>query len=410
MSDLIVDIKAVTSADTSESGYTEVVGLTQSSVNVDNANNIILLMATVPIKLASSGDTGALFRFAIDDVLVGPEMTGYTDEVDGGCGGAINFATTLSAGNHKFALQWKTMPVGPSAADVDEVRGRSLQVIEITDSSLLFDLQPTDVQNAGATFADATGLTVTATPAANSVHIFLVNLYDDHADGSESVMGVRMTIGGTAEGPEMTSFKDTDEEGCGQSFMWMKTGLAASSTDFAVQWKEELGAVLSLSGRIRSFQCIEITANVTLQTALDIQTSHSLTGSFANIAGMTSTFSADSTDSIILMAAGVQTLAAVDNCGAYRFADEGTLEGPQNVIFGDDSSTDFCGHSIYYAKTAAGTGSRTYTLQGVNVQATQKMDTTRDRSFCALELKAAAAGTEELFHHRQSQAGLQSSP
>jgi len=392
MSSLIVDIDNITSADTSEADtYTDVLGLSQASVNVSSATNIILMMAVVPLKQDASDDS-AQFRFTIDGTLVGPSVSAYKDDVNEGCGIAICWAQTVSAGNHTFALQWQTVGAG-GLASTDESRPRSLQVIELTNSSFLFNLVPTSAHAATTSFADITGMTATATPTAGSVHLFLMTLDHDLNDvADEDDMELQMTIGGTREGPELAAFKDNADDGCGNSFMWIRSGLAASSTDFALQVRETQGSVDMDTGIIRSFQCIEITTDFTLHASLDIQTSHSLTGSFANIAGMTATFSALNTNSVLLFAAGVQPTPNGDNTGAYSFAVGGTIEGPQQYIFGD-STTEFCGHSIYYAKDAPDTDSHTYTLQGINVASSVTMDTTRDRSFCALELKVAGGVT-----------------
>jgi len=352
LSSLLVDLNNVTDADTSEAGYTDVVGLSQASVTVSSASNVILMMAVVPLKLDASGDEGATFRFTLDGTLVGPEVSSFRDDTDKGCGTTICWAQTTTAADHTFALQWKTMG---GNADVDEVRGRSLQVIELTDSGFLFNLAPSSADAATASFTDIVDMTSTSTPTASSVHLFLMSLdHDMGSDSTEDDMDIQMTIGGTREGPELAAFKDNTDEGCGISFIWIRDGLAASSTDFALQWQETQGSVDANTSIIRSFQCIELTANFTLHTSVDIQTSHTVTGSFANIAGMTSTFSADSTNSVLLFTAGVQPTFASDNTAAFRFAVGGTGEGPQQVIFGD-SSTESCGQSIYYAKDAPGT-------------------------------------------------------
>ena len=125
MSSILFDSGEITSGDTSEATYTDVVGLASGNVTVDSASDVLLMIASVPLTLAA--DAGALFRFDVDGTLVGPEMAAFTDATNEGCGASICFATTASAGTHTFGLQWKTM-----GADVSVVTTvRQMKVLKL---------------------------------------------------------------------------------------------------------------------------------------------------------------------------------------------------------------------------------------------------------------------------------------
>ena len=111
---------------------------------------------------------------------------------------------------------------------------------------------------------------------------------------------------------------------------------------------------------------------------------------------MTTTFSANSTSSIILMAATAGPTGAADEVMSVRFAVGGTGEGPEIQILTDAASNaEQCHHAIYHAKAAPDTDSHTYTLQAIDLKSAPTFDTGVDRGFCILELKAASGITTE---------------
>lgn len=384
MSSLLVDI-VTTSSQASTDTLTDITALAQSGVTVSSASNVLLMIATVPIALTSADDV-IQFRFAVDDTPEGPFITYFNDDVGDGCGAAICWATTTTAADHKFSLEMQS--VGSKHGALDSGRNCSLQVIEISDSSLLVNVAASADTTFTGTFSDIAGLADTQTVTSGSVLLLLGNANPD-SGGSEFVMGLRFTIAGAFEGPELVCFNDSTNEFCGQSIIWAKDGISGS-TAFALQANEVHGTV-TFDANDAYLQVIEITANVQRHTNSVSQTAHTVTGSYLAIPNMTSTFTPDSTDSVILLAAGVPGGADGDMVMAIQFADGGTNEGPEAYIFGDSpSGPDHCGHSIYYAVTGK-TGSKTFTLEAINVTNTQSMDTTRNRSFVAVELKAGAA-------------------
>ena len=379
---LIVDLSS-TNTDDAPSGFADVLDLAQSSVNVGSASSVILMIAVVPLRQTDTADETAAFRFAIDDSLVGPEVLAYKDGVDEGCGLALCFATTVSAGNHKFALQWNQET---GVAQTDLVRARSLQVIEIENATILVDKSSSATDDADAGFTDVVDLTDTQTVTSGSILLVLANMQGAAAGAPEWNTGHRFTVAGSFEGPELTSFKDNALDICGHSSLWMLDGISGS-TAFAHQWDEIHGTATADTGNVRTLQVIEITAEATLHDNITTQAAHTFADPYSAIAGLTTTFTPDNSDSIILLAGGVQLSETGDKTGALQFADGGTLEGPEQYLFGDNpSGPDMCGHSIYYAVTGK-SGSKTFTLQALDVALAPLCDTTRNRSFCALELK-----------------------
>jgi len=201
MSSILVN-KISSDADSADAGFTDIVGLSQSSVNVSSASNILLMIASIPQTLG--GDASFDLRFAVDDILEGPEATYFTDGTDLGCGASLCWATTATAGTHKFAVQWRNNFGTPS---VDTGRTRSFQVIEITNSSLLVNKSTADADTAIEGFSDIVGLTDTQTVASTASVLLLLANMNQTENAEDRTFDMRMTIAGTDEGPQLTTFR-----------------------------------------------------------------------------------------------------------------------------------------------------------------------------------------------------------
>ena len=117
--------------------------------------------------------------------------------------------------------------------------------------------------------------------------MMIANVQSDVDASNDENASYQFEIAGTGEGPESLGFIDAANEGCGISQMWLKTGISAS-TAFAFQWKEVAQSV-TVGDFLRSFQIIEITAEANLLTAITSVSSHSLTGSYADVADLVDT-------------------------------------------------------------------------------------------------------------------------
>ncbi len=397
MSKLLVDQSGVSSG-SSTGSFADVPDLAASSIVVASASNVILMVATVPLLHDANTDESADFQFAVDDVVEGPRLTAFAqDSTNEGCGRTICYARTGLSGSHKFALRWITRG---AAAAIDTGHVKEMQVIEITNSSLLVNSTSFSTDAAVSGYTDILNMEVTPNVTAGSKLLLLANMTPADT-GADSMASYQFTVGGTAEGPETAARIDSTDELCGMSMMWLTDG-QSGSTVFDLQWDEQLAAVdADTSGTyVRYLQVIEITANANIlanETNLDAD---DLTASYTDVLGLTSgVVTVDSTDSILIFAATVVPTADVsDEVGMYRFADGGTGEGPETDIFKDDVN-EVCGHSPYYAVTGKSAGSHTFTLQGFNVAGTVSLSTARKRSFCVLELTAAAAADAGQWHN-----------
>lgn len=391
MSDLLVSKTSQTSQ-ASTDAWAEVDGLSETVV-VGSASSVLLLIATLPIDQSDSDDEAVGIRFAIDDVREGPERTILKDAVDEGCGGSLCYVVDGLSGSHKFALHWQSL--GSRHANTDTGRVRGFQVIEIANASIIVNQSSQAADDAVAGFTDIVGLTATPTVAAGSVLLVLTN-HQGELTAGEWVYDSRLTIGGAHEGPQLLAFNDNADRGCGQSMMWFTDG-HSGSVAFAAQWAEIEAAALMDTGRVRTLQVVEITALVNLLTQIVSQAADDLEASYTDIVDLVDTVNVDAPESILLFAAGIPPEPpGSDACGAYRFHEGGTPEGPEQYIFFDNADPQGCGHSIYHAATGKSAGPHTFSLRGQNVTGSVSMDTTRNRSLAILELlvpTAALAGT-----------------
>jgi len=396
MSEILVNNQSST-AQTSTDSWVDIANLAQASVTVDSTGDVLLLIATIPLDQSNSTDHCITLRFAVDDVREGPEIAMFKDETNGGCGAAICWAITGLSGSHKFAIQMQSR--GSKHGDLDTGRVRSLQVIAITDATILVNKTSSAADTISATWSDIVGLTDTQTVASGAILLLLGNMMGT-LDGGEWVYRQRFTVGGSFEGPDLSCFKDNSNEGCGQSMMWMKSGISGS-TAFALQWENISGDATADVARVRSLQVIQITANANLPfTPVVSQTADGLTSSYTDVVDLTSgSFTVGGTGSILIIAAAPSPVSdGQDECGSYRIYDGGTGEGPENYCF-SDTTAESCGHSVYWAVTGK-SGTHTFTLRGLNVQGVVNMDEARNRTFCMVELTVPAAGDDQEVLHR----------
>ncbi|MCH8966285.1 MAG: hypothetical protein IID43_01280 [Planctomycetes bacterium] len=249
----------------------------------------------------TGGDKVIAFRFAVDDVREGPEVTYFHDDTNEGCGIALCWALTGISGSHKFAVQMKSH--ASKHGDVSNELIRSLQVIAITDATILVNKTSSAADDAVSGYTNIVGLTDTKTVASGSVLLLLGNMPIDLSNAG-AMWGLRFTIAGSHEGPELIAHTDGGEEGCGQSMMWAKSGISGS-TAFALQWDEKVNTVAAETARVRSLQVIQITANVNKLTAQVSQTADAIDATYTDVLGMSDTVTVDATGSILIFAAGV---------------------------------------------------------------------------------------------------------
>jgi len=312
------------------------------------------------------------------------------DNANEGCGASLCYAKTGLSGSTKFAIQWKT---NASAQKTDGARAREFQVIEITDANLnLVNLSSVDTDDAVGGYTDIVDMTATATPAsAGSILLMLGNC--PITDAADATAIFTFEIDAVDVGPELAAFTDAATSGdtCGVSMMWAETG-HSGSTDFAWQWDEVKGVINTIT-ETRTFQVIEITANANILIDITSKNADTLEAGYTQVVDLTKSVTVGGTGSILIFSAGMATAIdddSTDECGYFQFTEGGTNEGPEISTF-HETTNGGCSHSLFYAVKDKSAGSHTFTVEGQNEQATYNCSTDRLRSFCMVELTAAAA-------------------
>ena len=363
------------------------IDMSQSGVIVGASDSIVLLIASFSLDQGGSSDHVAEAQFAVDDTRQGPPLLVFKDNTDKGCGLSIVWALTGISGSHKFALQWRATVSSPL---VDTGRVRSFQVIEITDASFLVNISATSTDDPISSYTDLADMDDNQAPAsADSILLLIANHQTNVGTSNDESVSHQFEIDGTGEGPEPIAFIDAANDGCGSSWMWLKTGIS-SAIDWIVQWKE-INQSITTDDFLRTFQVIEITDNANLLSAITSVAAHSLGGSYADVDDLVDTVDVVDEDSILLFGACFPGGPSSDDTGVFRFFEDDDGEGPEVYCFQDDSGGhDGCGHSIYHAVSGKSAGSHTFSLRGQNITGTYPMATGFRRSFTLLELTAGA--------------------
>jgi len=111
---------------------------------------------------------------------------------------------------------------------------------------------------------------------------------------------------------------------------------------------------------------VALSPSTVIHTDLILTSAHSLTGSFADIAGMTDVVSVEGPDSVILLQMSLQAeLPGNDEVGEYRFTHDGARVGPVVSAFADDTDRGN-GLTLMFALTGLSAGNHTFAVQGQN--------------------------------------------
>ena len=256
-------------------------------------------------------------------------------------------------------------------------------------SDLLVDLSSSAVDAAAAGFTDVVGLFETVTVgSSDSVILMIATIQGTIATGSaEEASEIRFAVDDTLEGPEVAMFKDNADELCGNSLCYVRTGLSGS-TKFALQWRNRLGTADVDTNLVRTLKVIEITDASILVNQTSSAADDAVTG-YTDIVDLSDTQTPDSSNSILLLLANIQTIeGAADNLHAMTFNIGGTREGPECTTFVDNLN-DLCGNSIMWAKTGV-SGSTAFSAQWDELNGAVAADTTRVRSFQVVDITANA--------------------
>ncbi len=223
--------------------------------------------------------------------------------------------------------------------------------------------------------------------SASSVILIIASFSLDQGGSSDHVAECQFAVDDTLEGPSLLVFKDNVDKGCGQSIVWALTGISGSHK-FALQWRATVSSPLLDTGRVRSFQVIEIT-DASLLVDITTTTADDATPGYDDIASMATTQTPASADSILLLIANVQSDvdASNDENASYQFEIGGTGEGPEPLAF-IDAADEGCGASLMWLKTGL-SGAIDFALQWKEVaQSVTAGDFVR--SFQVIEITANA--------------------
>lgn len=387
---LLVDITQ-TGAQSAPSTWGDLASLT-GSPTVQGTGSVCLMIASVSIDDAT-GDECMQMRFVVDGTPVGPEMGAFSDATDEANSVTMAFAVDgLSAAAHTFKVQFQLLQNSPST---DAGFETSFQVIEFVDNAaLVVDVSSAALDAPVSTYTDIIGLTGNFTPTADSLHLFIANLSPE--TGNSVFADVQCEIGTTLEGPASTTGISAANEEHGTCIMWARTGLAASSTDVAMRWRGIGGSAETPdvgTTNTRTFQIIEVTADFSLETDVEVTSAATAPATFAAMTDMTdATVAVDSADSVILALAHYVQAGGADETALARMEVDSSLVGPTIQDF-TDASSDRVGRQLAWAADGL-TGTIAVELHWQIHKSTPTVDTARERTFQVIDFKAGAAGDD----------------
>lgn len=250
---LLVDLATVV-ADTAPASFANLVNLSASATPA--AGSILLFNAGTQL-LGTAANAAADYRFAIDGVRDGPELTETQDEVDEAQGLAMAWAVEgISAVSHTFSIQWQIRANAP-VQDTD--RQRIFQVVELTtDADLLVDVQSVSADSAPVAYADMADMSGTPViDSTDSIALVLAN-YVQTAQSDITADHI-LSIASVQEGAEVSAW--TDGVGAGKAdALLMARGVTGQSgaTAMSLQWKRRLLISTTDTARPRTFQVIDL--------------------------------------------------------------------------------------------------------------------------------------------------------
>lgn len=124
---------------------------------------------------------------------------------------------------------------------------------------------------------------------------------------------------------------------------------------------------------------------------IELTSAHTLTGSFADITGMSTTVTIAGTGSVVLLLMSItgDLSDSTDETGEYRFTVDASAVGAETTAF-KDTTDGGSSCTLAFAVDGLSTGSHTFAVQGANVEGTVPIDTTRIRLFQVIEITTGA--------------------
>lgn len=381
-SNILVDISTVFGSGNAPGTWGDVANLSASGITVQGTNSVLLLIFT--LQQTTRADNTAEYRFTVNGSPTGsPVLTQWCDNANEGCGLTMVWAVDgLSGDSNSFAVQWQNVQ---GTVDADTSRNRILQVFEIVggDASIIVNQTGTSTEADPGSWADLFTASSIAVTGTGSILIMIGNVpFNMEADESSDF---RFAIDSGGEGAVTRAQTDETNGGGGWSGVHVRDGLSAGNHDFHLQWQAISGnGQTDTTGRMRTFQVVEITASALLKLTLSTADPQSAPGSYADVTGLTDSYVVAGTSAIHLMFANLQITAAGDRDADFSLAVDGVNEGGEIISFTD--STAIAAHvMLARAKSGLSAASHTFSIRWQDLVATPTLDTGRTRTFYCIQ-------------------------
>jgi len=386
VANLLVDIKSSASG-SAPSSWGTVPGLSATGITVQGTNSVLLLIAHVQID--DVGDETAEFRFKVNGSVVGsPILTAFADSSSGEVQGLtlVWAIDGLSGSANSFSVEWQIVTGTPI---IDTTKPHSFQIIELPGGTAEIKVDQSSSGSATATSSwanlfSASGISIAGT---GSILLLLGNVPMEMT-GTDEGCDFQFSVDSTREGAITSSWVDNALEGTGWSGIHVKTGISGSHS-FELQWQLRQGTPTADTGRLRTFQVVEIKQNAELKINLITKATAALPDSWANINGLSDSYTPSVSNTIALMIGNIQMDDNVNDSSAqFRLAIDGTEEGAY-VNSHCDEVNGVARVCLAWAEENLSVASHTFSVQGDRLQNTPNCDPDRERSLFVIELTAA---------------------
>jgi len=378
---ILANINVATSA-TCPGSWATMTDMSISSVTVAGTNSVVIIMAQVQIDPA--GDCTAEFRLSVNGSATNsPIGTAFSDTATNEEANSMTIIWAvdgLSGSANSFALEWQAVAATPVA---DTSRNRTLQILEITggEATIKVDSGTTGQIGDPASWGNLFQSTSISIAGTSSVILMIGNVpINMEADESTDF---QFGVDDTGEGAVTTGMTDNVLEGNSWSGMHALDGLSAGNHSFELKWQARTGAGQTDATRRRTFQVIEVTANAALKLDLISSTSEVAAVSWANVPGLSDSYTVAGTSAIHLLIGNIVQLGAGDSTIDFSIGVDGTNEGAELIGFSDSTSIP---HRVCMTrlKTGLSAASHSFQLRWQDI-ANGDSDSGRARTFFAIE-------------------------
>jgi hypothetical protein len=397
VANLLADIE-LTSSHSLTGSWATITGMT-TTVTIAGTASVVFLIMSLNGDMGDTADECGEYRFTVDASATGsPVRTSFKDSTDEGNSCTMVWAVTgLSAGSHTFTVQGQNVS---GTVPMDTSRVRLFQVVEIeSGADIVIDIASTSADTSTGSWANIDELEDTITAVSGKAYLML---YTGNIllSGSDASADHSFAVDASRVGGIVHNHRDATDEADGVTMAFVETGLSGS-TSFSVQFITRQAAAAVDTARNRTFQVIELDADIfnllTDIVSTSADTCPSPGGGFAVIDELTSSPTVDSTASVLLKLFVMQafrTGGGGDVTVAYFLSTGGTQVGAEVVQF-LDATTRGPGQALIHAEDGI-SGSQTFAaeweavVQGASDPATTNTDLNRQLQVLELVEPAGA--------------------